>query len=177
MLGLEERVYDRLILSGMVELEEHGFADFSLRRAAQRAQVSCAAPYRHFKDKEAYIHAIVADVHEKWELLSHEVERIFSQDAARRTVELCIASLRFRLGNPHVLPVLSLASREALSFDDGVVRAVDVYAREHALDAEARERKLFTVRALLLGACAMIGTCPEEELLTLTRRALEHELP
>ena len=52
---IEENVRLRLILSGISELEEHGIADFSLRRAAMGAQVSCAASYRHFKSKEEYI--------------------------------------------------------------------------------------------------------------------------
>ena len=44
-------VRSRLLFSGLKELETHGVADFSLRRVAQDAGVSCAAPYRHFKDK------------------------------------------------------------------------------------------------------------------------------
>ena len=49
---IENSVRTRLILSGMSEIEKHGVNDFSLRRVALAAQVSCAAPYRHFKDKE-----------------------------------------------------------------------------------------------------------------------------
>ena len=43
-------VRSRLLFSGLKELERHGVSDFSLRRVAQDAGVSCAAPYRHFKD-------------------------------------------------------------------------------------------------------------------------------
>ncbi|MBO5879898.1 MAG: helix-turn-helix transcriptional regulator, partial [Clostridia bacterium] len=49
---VEENVKHRLILAGIRELEEYGITDFSLRRVAVSAQVSCAAPYRHFKSKE-----------------------------------------------------------------------------------------------------------------------------
>ena len=59
---VEKSVRTRLILAGITELEEHGLGDFSLRRAALAAQVSCAAPYRHFKDKDEYIREIITHV-------------------------------------------------------------------------------------------------------------------
>ncbi|MBQ9131598.1 MAG: helix-turn-helix transcriptional regulator, partial [Clostridia bacterium] len=48
-------VRERLIIAGIRELEAHGLNDFSLRRVAVACEVSCAAPYRHFKDKEELI--------------------------------------------------------------------------------------------------------------------------
>jgi AcrR family transcriptional regulator len=48
-------VKTRLILAGLNEIEEYGIKNFSLRRVALGAQVSCAAPYRHFKDKDDFI--------------------------------------------------------------------------------------------------------------------------
>ena len=47
-----EDVKTRLLLAGVKELSEYGARDFSLRRAAEAAGVSCAAPYRYFKGKE-----------------------------------------------------------------------------------------------------------------------------
>ena len=74
---IENSVRTRLILAGMSEIEKHGVNDFSLRRVALAAQVSCAAPYRHFKDKDEYIREIISYVNSKWELLSREIERIY----------------------------------------------------------------------------------------------------
>jgi AcrR family transcriptional regulator len=39
-------------------IEERGSPDFALSEAARRAGVSAAAPYRHFKDREALIEAV-----------------------------------------------------------------------------------------------------------------------
>ncbi len=51
----KEDVKTRLLLAGLNELSEYGVRDFSLRRAAEAAGVSCAAPYRYFKGKEEYV--------------------------------------------------------------------------------------------------------------------------
>ena len=39
-----DNVKSRLILAGLKELDQHGVVDFSLRRVAIGAGVSCAAP-------------------------------------------------------------------------------------------------------------------------------------
>lgn len=171
-INIEEKVFDRLILSGMEELQTHGYTDFSLRRAAQRAQVSCAAPYRHFKDKEAYIEAIVQYVYAKWELLAGQIEQIFESDAKLCAIELCIASLRFRMGNPQVSSVLSLPMAEAYSLDAVACRAIETLARNRGWETTATQRKLFVVRALVAGALSQLGDYGAEEILSLVREEL-----
>ena len=46
-----ESVREQLIAAGTAELEAHGIADFSLRRVAAACNISCAAPYKHFKNR------------------------------------------------------------------------------------------------------------------------------
>ena len=41
---------DRLIQAGLEELNQYGVQHFSTRRVAKVCGVSCAAPYKHFKD-------------------------------------------------------------------------------------------------------------------------------
>jgi AcrR family transcriptional regulator len=50
-----------LIQAGLKLLGEHGVAGLSLRAAAQLAGVSHAAPYRHFRDKNALVVAIAEE--------------------------------------------------------------------------------------------------------------------
>lgn len=172
---VEESVRDRLILSGMAELEEHGVSDFSLRRAAMGAQVSCAAPYRHFKDKEDYIGAIVRYVHSKWELLGREIERIYHDDPGRLCVEMCIASMRFRIANPNVRSVFTLAAaRGTISFDEAIIRAVGAYAAARRLTEEDTRRKTFVARALVSGALSIM-TDHVDDVLSMARATLEEE--
>jgi AcrR family transcriptional regulator len=50
-----------LIQAGLKLLGEHGVAGLSLRAAAELAGVSHAAPYRHFRDKNALVAAIAEE--------------------------------------------------------------------------------------------------------------------
>lgn len=47
-----------LVSAGLKILREEGLDALSLRRVAREAEVSAAAPYRHFKDKQALMAAI-----------------------------------------------------------------------------------------------------------------------
>ncbi len=172
---IEESVRERLILSGLAELQEHGLTDFSLRRAALAAQVSCAAPYRHFKDKEAYIAAILAYVQAQWELLCHEIERIFSRDVRLLCIELCMAALRFRIADPHVRSVFSLSQGGvADAFDAAVVCAAEQYAASRGLSEADTRQQVFLARALIAGSMALTADADKvDEVLACMRHQLE----
>ena len=49
---------EALILAGLEELNEYGIQHFSTRRVAKACGMSCAAPYKHFKDSHEFIAAI-----------------------------------------------------------------------------------------------------------------------
>lgn len=102
---IEGGVRERLVLCGLKELEEHGMSDFSLRRVASMAQVSCAAPYRHFRDKEELIMAIITHVREGWELLVSSIDSVCSEPR-ERVMRLCVAYLRFWIANGNFRSVL-----------------------------------------------------------------------
>ena len=174
---LEKSVRTRLILAGIAELEEHGLADFSLRRAALAAQVSCAAPYRHFKDKDEYIREIIKYVNSKWELLSHEIERIFAKDPSKLAVEMCMASLRFRIANRNLRAVFTLAAEQQgdLTLDTAVIRAVDTYAAANSLAPDTAALKSFTARALIAGSLTLAGEGEADSILALARQRLSAE--
>ncbi len=171
---VEQSVRTRLILSGIAELEEHGLADFSLRRAALAAQVSCAAPYRHFKDKDEYVREIIKYVNSKWELLSHEIERIYSADPSKLALEMCMASLRFRIANRNLRAVFTLAAEQHgdLTLDTAVIRAVTAYAEAYGLDPDAAALKSFTARALIAGSLTLVGEGEADSVLALARKRL-----
>lgn len=48
-----------LIVAAAELIEERGSTDFTMIEAARRAEVSSAAPYRHFKDKDALLDAVI----------------------------------------------------------------------------------------------------------------------
>ncbi len=174
---VEENVKQRLILSGISELEEHGIADFSLRRAALRAQVSCAAPYRHFKSKEEYVSEIIAYVGSKWELLSREISGIFKNDASALVIEMAIANLRFRIANRNLPLALAHKQESGKSIDESILAVVSAYCDKKGIDEEEKSLKVFSALALISGAVSMVSENNSDEILSLTRQKLEKEFP
>ena len=149
---IEESVKKRLILAGLKELEAHGAVDFSLRRVAVSAEVSCAAPYRHFKSREALIEAIISYIKEQWLLMCHTIESaVPALDARVRA--LCVAYMRFWIGNPNFRSVLFLSDHaDVLGFGAKLCvpacacrsarrgRGVRFRPTHHASDARLRQR-------------------------------------
>lgn len=102
-------VREQLIVAGIAELEAHGIPDFSLRRVATACNLSCAAPYKHFKDKDALIDAIFAYIRQQLDFLLKQVADVFEAEPRRQLVESCVAYIRFCLANPHFRAVMTLS--------------------------------------------------------------------
>ena len=172
---VEENVRNRLILSGIEELEEHGISGFSLRRAAMRAQVSCAAPYRHFKSKEEYINEIILYVGSKWDLMSTEICTIFATDPAMLVREICIANLRFRIANKNFPLALAHTGVTGKTIDESIESAVLDYCKYKGLDAEQTGLKQFSTLSLIYGAVAMIDDENTDKILSQVKKKLNEE--
>ena len=62
----KDTLRNRLIVTGAKEIADNGIAGFSLRKIATQCGISCAAPYKHFKDKREFIAAIIDYVNAQW---------------------------------------------------------------------------------------------------------------
>lgn len=158
-----ETVKEKLITAGIKELQNHGAADFSLRRVATACNVSCAAPYKHFKSKEDFIAEILLYIHKQWTLLQNQVAQIFSSDTKKQIIETCIAYIRFRIANPGFNAVLMMKtdditdSRVSNSHMTDYIRVLtEKYCMENDLGQEETERKIFAIRSFIYGAVIMI---------------------
>ena len=174
---IEDGVRIRLILAGIDELCRHGIRDFSLRRVALAAEVSCAAPYRHFKDKEEFISEIIKYIASKWELLCHEIESVFQNDIRRRIIELSVSNLRFWIANPNYRSVLMTVSPSGIEvlglFDSQLTAAIEEWCRQNFADFESKK---YTVRALIYGTLMLLGgECDGHFLAERLRKKLEDE--
>lgn len=164
----DEDVKTRLILAGVAELEERGVRDFSLRRAAEAAGVSCAAPYRYFKDKEQYLASILAHLAAKWRLFFREVEHAWISEPARCAVELCLACIRFWLADGRLREAL-LVSGDACTlrlseFDKPLSDYLVALFAERG--APEPEKCVVPIRALIYGYVSLMGSgelAPTEE--------------
>ena len=150
---------EALILAGIDELNAHGVARFSLRAAAEACEVSCAAPYRHFKDKKEFIAAIIDYVNDRW---AEEQERILaaSGDTLRQQIiEIIMGYVRFLMDNPQYRSILMLKDSE---FDNlyhkkrtqfgslSQTLNAQLFASS-GYDEDTWNRKLMMVRSLIFG--------------------------
>lgn len=158
----QDSLRERLICAGIEEIAAHGIADFSLRRVANACGVSCAAPYRHFQNREDFIRATVAYINSQWGLLRDNIIRLYQNDPHRRLTELCVAYIRFLVANDNYRSVL-VASGEHW---EGEAQMADLLAAcMAASDGQEQQRRLYTVRAIIYGTVAMLesGELPNEE--------------
>ena len=94
-----------LMAAALKLIDQHGVKGFTLKDAARMAGVSIAAPYRHFADKEALLHAIQQEG-----FATFDAELAASRDPEAtpkvRLIELGVAYLHFALGHPAHMQVM-----------------------------------------------------------------------
>ncbi len=154
----------RLIIAGIQEIEQHGITGFSLRRVAAACNTSCAAPYKHFKNKDDLILEIIRYVNRQWELLRDQVLSLHKGEADARIVEVCVAYIRFWVANPNYRFALkspgNIYSADKISEHPNDPKTIEnlilEYCRDISLPEEETFRKLYAVKAILYGMTAML---------------------
>jgi len=145
-------VREQLIVAGISELEIHGIADFSLRRVAADCNISCAAPYKHFKGKEALIEAIFDYITSQMDLLLDQVTAVYP-DPKTCLTEICIAYIRFCIANPHFRAVLMLSGRK-LPLGERVKNLMETCFPE--MDSTERADRGYVIRSIAYGAALLL---------------------
>lgn len=158
-----ETVKEKLITAGIKELQSHGVADFSLRRVASSCNVSCAAPYKHFKSKEDFIAEILLYIHRQWMLLQNQIADVFSGDTKEQIVKTCTAYIKFRIANPGFNAVLMMKTddiddkRISNSHMTDYIRVlIEKYCMEKGKSEAETEKIIYVIRSLVYGAVIMI---------------------
>lgn len=184
----KDAVKERLVIAGIRELEEHGLNDFSLRRVAVACDVSCAAPYRHFKSKEDLILSIIRYINQQWMLLEEQIRLAFPDNVRRQLIEVSLANIRFWIANPNfrsvllIEPIANSAPHfpERREISERMGQMIHTYAEQKGL-SEARERMIaFSVRSVIYGSVLLLGNGELEntpENMRMIRARLEQELP
>lgn len=156
---------ERLILSGLRLISEKGVSAFSLRAVAADCGLSCAAPYRHFKNKDDLLLAILRYIHDAW----HKVQSVIiaeEKDLRRCLTKICIAYIRFLLDNPSFRaivmsgdPGMPAAQRQLMGkLSERTVQLVHTYVADAGMTEEAAHRKISLIRALLYGYALMLSS-------------------
>ncbi len=91
-----------LIRAALLLIEENGVKGLALSDAARQAGVSVAAPYRHFKDKEALLAEIAAEGFGLFRDALARATQSYLKDKVKRLVEMGVAYVDFALVHrPH----------------------------------------------------------------------------
>ena len=89
---------DRIFTAAKSVLEKHGVSGLSIRNVAQAAGMSPMAMYRHFKDKDALLNALMRDGFVAWE----QIARALREPDPMRWIEKGFETfLAFALKQPH----------------------------------------------------------------------------
>ena len=164
-MSATDAVRERLIVAGIRELESHGLNDFSLRRVAVACEVSCAAPYRHFRDKEELILEIIRYINRRWTLLQDQIAEVFRLDDRRKLVEIGIAHIRFWIANPNFRSVLLLDDpapesprrTERNKISEGINRLLRQYCRNRGMNILDEERIAYLFPTVIYGTVLLLG--------------------
>lgn len=157
---------ERLIQAGIQELEQNGPASFSLRRVAQACGVSCAAPYRHFKDKQALLLAIAEEYNALWaDRQKKAVENSRNDNPAVMLKAVCREYFHFLLDNPNYCLLATQTDTatskwhlQNLLGESSPTRAlINTYCKEYGMSQEIANAKIFLLRGLLFGIAMMVG--------------------
>ena len=103
-----------LITASIAILAEEGSAALTLRKAARKAGVSHAAPYRHFADKDALLAAIAEEGFQK---LSAMIETAVTPPPPDPLLAGGLAYVRFGLENPdHLRVMFGMGDRDMANY-------------------------------------------------------------
>lgn len=151
---------DRLIVAGLDEIAQHGIAGFSLRRVSAACGASCAAPYKHFKNKEELIMEIIRYANQQWELLRDQVIAVAGDDPLTQITEVCIAYTRFWIANPNYHFALNDSAEEQLrgktESPNSVTNLIRRYCLANGNSEEMSACKICAIKAMLYGVTAML---------------------
>ncbi len=179
-------IRERLILAGIEEIRLHGLQDFSLRKAASACGVSCAAPYKHFKNKNDFILSIIQYIQQQWYTIQNQILVEYPSDTRRRILEIGVAYIQFLVENPHFRsfimlndPAMSKPHLRMISeMSQCSADLIRQYCEQVHMPDDVRIRKTFVVRSLLYGAAMMFdnGELPyTPENLQTVRRMIDRE--
>ena len=177
---------EALIEAGIAEISRCGVSDFSLRRVAQRAGVSCAAPARHFGDKHGFIAAVVDYVNAQWAEEQQRILESCGSSTREKLVAFSIGYIRFLVEKPHFRSILTLKddkldntfhiSRGKTS--SATLDLISQYCKENNLDDKTRIRKQIVIRSFIFGAAIMFinGEMPyTDEVIEIIRQNIDRE--
>ena len=171
----------------MEELNAYGVQHFSTRRVAKACGVSCAAPYKHFKDTHAFIAEILGYINRQYDAEQHVLLEKYKDASAReQLVQVSLHYIRFLTEHPAFRRIV-MQNFQNCDEEYRVLRGqmsiktyevVSRYCAEVKMSPEVRKRKTFIVRAIIYSAALFFDNGEleyNEENMEQVRALLERE--
>lgn len=183
----DEGIRERLLVAGLKELEDHGFNDFSLRRVAANCDVSCAAPYKHFKNKEELIMALMNYIRTRWFMLRDHILAMYcDKPTKKQLVEICVAYASFLLATPSYITIMTerndqneFVSELRGRMSSPVMDLIYDVVGQTQMSDRLKFKVLYTIRAYIYGTVCLIRNDEVEDpdaAMALFREVLERIL-
>ena len=158
-----QSVRDKLIIAGLKELNAHGVQNFSVRRTASECGVSCAAPYKHFADKQDFIAAIIRFGNSQWKERQRKIVDMYPSPRRKQILEISLEHIRFLVENPYFRSLIMLKdapldtqyARSRGKLSRLAMRLIRRYCAEVGMDEKTAKVKTYIVRSLIYGAALM----------------------
>lgn len=177
---------EKFIDAALKELYLNGTAGFSIRNVAKECGLSCAAPYRHFKSKNDLIEEVINAVSERWRVRVMLLLANHAGTTREKITDIAIEYIRFLCENPGYFSVAVMNEkflspeqvRKKSLISAEVRKVIDGYCKEVGMSDEAKKRKTFIVRALILGTAEMMTADSlryTEENIAMVRACIERE--
>ena len=99
---------EALINAGVAEINRKGLNGFSMRHAAEVCGVSCAAPAKHFGDKNGFIAAIIKKIIKQWHDIQRDIVEQSGGDIRKALVESGVEYVKFLVENPHFISIITV---------------------------------------------------------------------
>ena len=155
-----------LLMAGISEINAHGITGFSIRRIAAACNVSCAAPYKHFKDKKEFIASVIEYVNQQWSDRQQEILAGCGDNLQDQIVEVCCGYVAFLMEKPYFRSILMLKDEE---FDNlyhkkrGEMSSLSQKLEEDFFASsgfapDVFRRKFHLVRAMIFGSIFMMDS-------------------
>ena len=151
----------RLISAGLQELDQHGFETFSIRRIAKTCGVSCAAPYKHFENKQDFIAQIFAYINDIYhQRQAKTLARYAGCSTRQQLVEVSLDYIQFLGEYPHFRRIIMQNyqnSEEKYRCLRGQLSSctydlVSRYCKQVNMPDDVRRWKTFIIRSIIYGA-------------------------
>lgn len=156
-------VRKRLISEGIRILSDEGSEKLSLRRVAQSCGVSCAAPYKHFRDKTDFILCVVDTVNQEWFDRQAQALNSLGNDVDEQLRIVCKEYLRFLWEHPSFCAIITQRDESTGKwhihrlFDQSTLtqKLIRQYAEKYKLSTDETFRRTYVIRAIIYGAAMM----------------------